>query len=348
MMQWRVVSLVVFASLGFADQISMKNGDRLTGSVIKSDGKDLVLKSDLAGQVTIPWDAVTAVNSTEQLHVGLKDGQVVVGTVTTLPDGAVQVATRDTGMVSTTRDKIDFLRSNAEQAEAERYLNPRIVDLWTGTLDLGYALSRGNSKTNTFTLSTTANRTTSRDKISAYFTQIYASSDTSGISQTTANAKRGGIAYNLNLTHRWFVFGLVDLENDQFQSLDLRFAPAGGIGYHIVNTERTQFDALIGGSLNREFFTSGRNRTSGEILLAEELTHKLNSVTSLHEKLSFFPNMSDTGEYRMNFDTTMVTAIRKWFSWQFTVSDRYLSNPAIGRKKNDFLFTTGLRLSFAK
>src|SRR6516164_2283648 len=116
MMQWRVVSLVVFASLGFADQISMKNGDRLTGSVIKSDGKDLVLKSDLAGQVTIPWDAVTAVNSTEQLHVGLKDGQVVVGTVTTLPDGAVQVATRDTGMVSTTRDKIDFLRSNAEQA----------------------------------------------------------------------------------------------------------------------------------------------------------------------------------------------------------------------------------------
>ncbi|MBV9397547.1 MAG: hypothetical protein JO062_06190 [Bryobacterales bacterium] len=45
---------------------------------------------------------------------------------------------------------------------------------------------------------------------------------------------------------------------------------------------------------------------------------------------------------------TVVTALRKWFGWQFTASDRYLSNPDVGRKKNDVLFATGLRLTFAK
>ena len=344
----RISLLTLFGWLAFADQVTMKNGDRLSGSIVKYDGKNLVIKSEFAGVATIPWDAVTGFSSTDPLNVGLKDGQVVVGLVTTTNEGAIQVATRDAGTVSTTRDKIDFVRSADEQTESERYLHPRLIDLWAGTLDLGYSLARGNAKTENFTLNSNAARVTSRDKISVYYTQIFASTDTSGVNLTTANAKRGGIAYNLDVRPRWFVFGLVDLENDEFQNLDLRFAPAGGIGYHIVKSETTQFDAMVGASLNREFFTSGLNRTSGEILLGEELNHKFNTITSLHERLAFFPNVSDSGNYRMNFDMTVATAIRKWLAWQFTVSDRYLSNPDDGRKKNDVLFATGLRLNFAK
>ena len=36
----------------FADQVTLKNGDRLTGTVVKSDGKTLVLHTDAAGDVT--------------------------------------------------------------------------------------------------------------------------------------------------------------------------------------------------------------------------------------------------------------------------------------------------------
>ena len=58
--------------------------------------------------------------------------------------------------------------------------------------------------------------------------------------------------------------------------------------------------------------------------------------------------MSDAGAYRANLDITAVTAVRRWFSWQVTVSDRFLSNPIGGRKKNDALISTGIRLTFAK
>jgi putative salt-induced outer membrane protein YdiY len=330
----------------------MKNGDRLSGTIEKYDGKDLIVKSEFAGEVKIPWDAVTAINATEPVSVGLKDGQVVVGTVTTVQDGGLQVATRDAGTVSTTRDRIEFVRSKAEQAaydaDVDHFRHPRLVDLWTGTLDLGYSLSRGNSDTDNFTLNSNATRATSRDKIGVYYTQIFARNKTNGLEQTTADAKRGGIAYSLDFTKRWFVFGAVDLENDRFQNLDLRFAPGGGIGYHVIKSDTTQFDVYGGASLNREFFTSGLNRTSGEILVGESLNHKFNNVTTLAEKLTFFPNLSYTGNYRMNFDMTVVTAIRKWFGWQFSVSDRYLSNPDDARKKNDVLFATGLRLTFAQ
>ena len=68
-------AFLLLAHIGFADQVTLKNGDRLSGSIQKNDGKHLTFKSELAGVVTIPWDAVTAVLA-PQLHIGLKDGKL--------------------------------------------------------------------------------------------------------------------------------------------------------------------------------------------------------------------------------------------------------------------------------
>jgi putative salt-induced outer membrane protein len=334
-----------------ADQVTLKNGDRLSGSILKYDGKNLMLKSDLAGEVAIPWENVTAVTSTQPLSITLKDGQRVVGIVTT--DGAkFQVATKETGNVTASRESVQAIRSVPEQTaydtEIDRYKNPRLIDLWTGTFDLGFAETHGNSDTKTFTLGSAAVRATSRDKITVNYTQIFSSSNASGTNLTTANAKRGGIAYDLNVTPKMFVFGLVNLENDQFQSLDLRFAPAGGLGYHAIKSENTILDLSLGASLNKEFFAGGVDHTYGEVLLGEELTHKFSKTISLHQTLTLYPNVSSVGNYRMNFDISAAAAIKKWMSFQLSASDRLLSNPLPGRKENDILFTTGLRFIFAK
>lgn len=344
--------LFLLPGILLADQVTLKNGDKISGTIAKYDGKNLLLKSELAGPVTIPWENVTAIMSAAPLNLVLKDGEVVVGTVTTAADGKIQIMTRDAGTVTAARDTIVTVRSKDEQAaydaDVDHSRNPRLVDLWTGLLDLSFAQAHGNAETKNFTLNSNATRATSRDKISVYYTQIFASTDTSGKELTTASAKRGGVAYNLNLDKHWFAFGSVDLENDPFQDLDLRFSPAGGGGAHFIKTERTQFDGMLGAALNREFFTTGLNRSSAEVLLGEEITRKLFANSTFHEKLVFYPNVSDSGNYRMNFDTSVSTAIRKWFSWQLSISDRYLSNPVPGLKKNDVLFTTGVRLSFTK
>lgn len=345
----RLLTLTLMVcSIGlFGDQITMKNGDRFSGAVIKLDGKNLVFKSDYAGNITVPWADVAAVSSTMPLSFTLQDGQLVVGQVTTA-DNKFVVQTRDAGTVTAARDSVQMVRSQAEQADADRFRNPRITDLWAGFLDFGYAAARGNSTNNNLNVGANATRATSRDKIEVYFTSLYASNKVSGKSVVTANAERGGISYNLNLSPRTFVFGSVDLESDQFQDLDLRFSPAGGFGYHAAKTTTTLFDIFGGAALNREFFSSGLNRTSGEGLVGEDLVYRLSSITSLHERLSFYPNITRTGEYRTNFDLSAATTLKKWLAWQVTASDRLLSDPLPGRKRNDLILTTGLRVTFAR
>jgi len=346
-----VFSSAVLCPSALADQIVLRNGDRLTGSIVKSDGKSLTLKSEFVGTVIIPVQAIDQIASDQPLHLVLKDGQTVVGTVTT-KEGKLEVKTAETGTVLLARESIETMRSKEAQAayqqEIDRLRNPRLLDLWSGSADVGLSLTRGNAETATFNLGMNAARTTPRDKISVYVTSLYAKNSTTGTSVTTANAKRGGIRYEMNLASRVFGFGTTDLESDEFQRLDLRVVLGGGVGWHAKKTERATVDFFGGGSLNKEYFSTGLNRTSGEALVGEEITYKLSSRTSLKEKTVFFPNMSETGEFRLNFDTSAVMALKTWLGWQITFSDRYLSDPVIGAKSNDVLLSTGLRLTFGK
>lgn len=361
----RICAVVLFcfaAAVAKADQITLKNGDRLSGTIVKTDGaaKALLIKTDLEGTVTVKWDGITGLTSTAPLYLTLKDGQTIVGVVTASAEGKLSVATKDTGQVTAISADVVAIRSGEEQkaydAELDRLRNPRLTDFWSGVLDTGLSLTRGNSSTITYNLSAKAARVTQRDKISVYTTAIYATDDSTPPERTTAHAIRGGVRGDLNVSDRVFGFGLTDFEYDQFQNLNLRNTIGGGFGYYLVKSKNTQFDLFGGATFLQEYFSvpldpadpTSTSRKSAEGLIGEELTTAFNKKMTLSQRFSYFPNITNTGEYRFIFDTTAATKLKNWLSWQTTFSDNFVSDPAPGKKTNDVLLSTGLRFSFGK
>ena len=115
-----VVALILFlglASAVFADQITLKNGDRLTGTVVKSDGKVLVLHTEFAGDVTLQFAAITQITTEKALHVALKNGQTVVGPITT-SDGNLEVAGKNGTPVEAPKDTVVAIRNDADELAA--------------------------------------------------------------------------------------------------------------------------------------------------------------------------------------------------------------------------------------
>jgi putative salt-induced outer membrane protein len=365
-----VFSLLVVCLLGVsarADQVVLKNGDRITGTIVKSDVTSddkikttvLVVKTEFAGEVSIQWDAVASIVSGEPLHLELKDGQTVVGTVTTNDGGKYDVTTKDTGEVVTPKDTIVAVRNDDEQkvhdAEIDRLRNPHLTDFWSGLVDTGLSVTRGNSATLSYNLAAKAVRQTTRDKISVYTTAIYATDDTTPPSRTTAHNILGGVRGDFNLSERVFVFGFTDFEYDEFQHLDLRNTLGGGAGYHVYKSANSTFDVFGGADYEQEYFSPNppdtllnTTRKTAEVVVGEEFDSKINKRTTFSEKLSLFPNVSDTGQYRMQFDASAATKLKSWLAWQVTFSDRYISNPLAGLKGNDLLLSTGLRVTFGK
>lgn len=334
----------------WADQVVLKNGDRVTGSIVKKDGNTLTIDSSHFGTITMPWDEVESVSADTPLNVVLPGDQTVRATLQTR-SGQIEVAAPDTPRNIAPAD-IVALRNDAEQAAYDRLLRPGLLDLWTVDGSLGFAGAKGNAETLTVTTPVNFARISNTSNTTAYFNSIRSSATIDGVSTQTASAVRGGWGYNRDITSKMFLNAFNDYEYDKFQSLDLRVVLGAGAGYHVWKGEKGWLDVVGGGAWNREAFSPDPDpsftRNSAEAYWGNNLGYKLNSRTSLTQGFRMFNNLSNSGEYRMNFDLGATTALTDWLNWNVALSDRYLSNPVPGRKSNDVLYSTGLGFSFGR
>jgi putative salt-induced outer membrane protein len=344
------IALILFVFLTlprllWSDQIVLQNGDRLTGTIRKSDSKSLIIKTEFAGEVTVLWPAIQQITSTQPLHVGSKNGQTVSGEVKAA-NGNIEVAAAGKAAVTISKDSVTFIRDDAEEAAYDKSLHPRFIQGWAGGANVSFALTRGNSETKNLALAFTADRKTANDHLGLYANSVLATDDAPGaVPPTTAQATQGGARYDRNFDARMFIFVGGDFQTDALQSLDLRSVFSGGLGVHAIKTERTTLDFLGGANYTRENYST-LQRDLIAITAGEELEHKIGAATVITEKLYAYPDLNDTGEYRATFNFGTVTKLNKWLGWQNAFGDIYVTNPPAGKKLNDVLLTTGLNVSF--
>jgi len=353
-----VTALLGFSTTLFADQVTLKNGDRLTGTVVKSDGKTLVLHTDAAGDVTLKYDSIQEIKTDEELHVSLKGGKSAVGPVTTT-DGKLQIATKTSGTVEARTEDVTLIRNDAEQQAYDKSLHPGLMHGWDGGINVGFSVARGNSQTENLALAFNAVHPTLHDKITLFASSINTTNDLATPS-TVASLSQGGLRYDRDLRPRVFVFGAADFMANALQFLDLRQVYSGGFGYHAIKSDRTILDFLGGLNYTHETYSNGtpvlgfpgvfesygKTNKFAALTLGEELSTKLGKSTVIAESLGFFPNLQQTGEYRFTFNFGTVTKLNKWLGWQNQFGDIYISNPPTASKNNDIIFTTGLNISF--
>lgn len=359
----RKVSVLIVAlpslllSALFADQVTLKNGDRLTGTVVKSDGKTLVLHTDAAGDVTIKFDSIQDIKTEQELHVSLKSGKTAVGPVTTTDD-KIEIATKTAGTVEAPKGDVTLIRNDAEQQAYEKSLHPGLMHGWNGGVNVGFSVARGNSETENLALAFNAVHPTLNDKITMYASSINTTNNLASPS-TVASLEQGGLRYDRNISEKIFWFASADYMANALQFLDLRQVYSGGFGYHAIKNDRTVLDFLGGLNYTHETYSNGPQIDSSgafvsygktnrflALTLGEEWDQKIGKSTALTQNVDFYPDVQQTGEYRFTFNFGTVTKLNKWLGWQNQFGDIYVSNPPTGAKKNDVLFTTGLNVSF--
>jgi hypothetical protein len=354
--------LLLLAIPALADQVVLKNGDRLTGSITKSDGKALVIKTDYAGDVTVKFDAIQSITSTGDLNVSL-GGKTVVGTVTTSGDNVV-VVTKTAEPVEAPKSSVTMMRSPAEEAAYEKSLHPGLLEGWNGGLNLGFAVTTGNSETENLNIAFNALRTGLHDKLTLYTNSIYAVNNNTSPSTTTANSIGGGARYDHDFTARTFGFVNGDFFSNSLQELTLRSTFGGGVGLHAIKDAATTFDLLLGVNYTHESYASfmvpvappttpptftdypAVSHSLAGLTLGDTFTHKFGKSTMLTQSWFLYPDLSDTGEVRSVFAAGTVTKLNKWLAWQNTFGDTYVTNPPPTKLRNDLQLATGVSFTF--
>ena len=351
------VAMLLVPVVVMADQIVLKNGDRVTGSIVSKDPESLKIKTLHFGEVTTKWEHVESITTDTPVSVVLPGGKTIKGLVATTADGRLEV-TAEGEAGSAPLAEVEALRDDAEQKAYERLLRPRILDLWTVNGSFSVAGATGNAKTFTFVVPFTAVRTTRNDKITGYFNLIRSSALVSGLTETTANAVRGGWAYNRNLHRRvfWTVFD--DYEFDRFQNLDLRVVVGSGFGVSVWQGESSRLELLGGLAWNRESFDPVRPqepfvRHAFEGFWGNNLLLRLSESASLTQSYRMFNTLKGSGGpqeggFRQNLDLTLNMKLARWLTWNAAITDRFLQKPVPGREKNDLVYATGLGFSISR
>jgi len=84
-----------FCSAAAADQITLVNGDVLTGTIEKAIAGKLTLKTEYAGSVEIDVSKIKKISSTAPVEIHLQDGEILKGQIKEMQDDKVIVERSD-------------------------------------------------------------------------------------------------------------------------------------------------------------------------------------------------------------------------------------------------------------
>ena len=364
-------ALIMHSSSSFADTVSLKNGDHLTGAVTQLIGGKITVHTEFAGDIVISFDKVSSVKLDKPVVLSLevppppgmktspKRLDIRKEEITAIDlSGDNYTVTTAAGTEPVPAAQLTTVRTAAAQTAYEASLHPGWLHDWTATANVSFALARGNSNTTTLGTGVTLIRPTPTDKTSLYYTEIYTHDGLADA--TTANNTAAGARYDHNLNPRLFAFGTGDFFTDALQELDLRTVVGGGFGYHLYNKPKQQFDALGGLVWTHESYspvppiapatvaTPAEVNSFAALDLGEAYNLKFGANSVITEQAYIFPDLNDTSQFRSTVNLGVSTKLKSFLSWQTTIADVYVTNPPAGTKDNDFILTSGLGFTFTR
>ncbi len=236
------------------------------------------------------------------------------------------------------------------QAPVPNLVTPSDDGEWRAALGAAFSNSSGNTQASSLTLNGEAIRATLYDRWRLYGTGLYAKN--TGV--TSGNQMRLGTRYDRNLNEVVFSFAGLEAERDGIAGLRRRLSPSVGLGYKLVNTPQNIFNLIGGLEYSDERYRSirplgrkvGNGRSYASLILGEESSHKLTDTLSLRQDFTIFPNLTDRGDYRSQFNAGLALSMTRALALNVGFTLRHNTDVAPGLEHTDSLLTTGVSVKF--
>jgi putative salt-induced outer membrane protein YdiY len=228
-------ALLWLVEAALADEAIMRNGDRLTGTLLRMVSGHLIWRSPYAGEISLAWPDIATLRTDEPVQILLDDETVLNGLILTAGTGRVRI--RAPGLGAT--EPIELARIT--------YINPppEVIGQGvtvSGVVNLGFTGTQGNSETMQLHGDF---ESVFKGKTTRYTIGGEINHESESGRNTVANWQ-AYTKYDAFLTPKWYLFANLGVERDRFKDLNLRTNLGPGSGYYVWKSERRNF-SLEGG-----------------------------------------------------------------------------------------------------
>jgi putative salt-induced outer membrane protein YdiY len=371
-----VIMASFLATHAFADLIELDNGDRISGTVVRISGGEVVLATEYAGELRIDFTRVSDITTEQPGRITLTNGNIVTGQIESISEDHLVINSEVFQMIEVPRSLFKGLNEEPPPvAESEELIETREIleqtetnlkeaqvtieekenaiekltsgsSLWDGTVSLGTKIERGNTDESDFSADVTATRKVPREEL--YFRLHYDYGEKEG--ETDTEEAYGTAKLKVFQTDRRYLFGVFFTEYDKFKDLENRTSFYVGPGYLFIDKEKTRLLGEIGVGIVSEFTkteTGTERNFDGSLWLHAEWIQQLHEKVDLTTAVTLFPTIGDFEDFRVRLESSLRSPLRdRWFL-KLSLLDEYDNKPeGVDIERNDLSLITSLEYNF--
>lgn len=344
------------------DVVVFKNGDQLTGTLVRGAADTVIFKSDVVGEVTISMNKVKELRSSSNFAI-LKKGEKITRTSKqtgsiTFSDSNVTIAHPNAAPETVATKDLAYIidKSTFDKEVVE---NPGIWYGWKGVITGGATIIQSTQTARNYAVGVTLSRAIptvaylpARTRTTFDMLETYGKLTQPTIPQTTPPTPDSVAKTNIfhaDAEHdKYFsprVYALADLAYDHnySQGLNLQQIYGGGLGTTIIQDALQQFD--VKGDVHYEMQKFQPPTVSQNLIgstFSETYKRNLPAKMLLTESGTYIQSWNNFKAYSAVGNVGLALPVYKRFSLSVNALDNYLNNPAAGYKKNSFQFITGV------
>jgi Protein of unknown function, DUF481 len=274
---------------GRTDVVTLANGDRITGEIVRLERGRLEFKTDDAGTLYLEWDKLSRLVTTRLVEVLTTDGRRFLGSLGPAAAQSITVVTAE--------------KEVSLQMSEVTLITPIGTSFWRqldGSIDAGFSYTKSSGVAQLNVNSDTVYRkVASRARLTASLTQTK-KDDESG-RDDRAFVEMSYLRYPWQ---RWFILTAGRFETNESLGLTLRSQIGASAGPRLVNSNRAQLVLGAGLAVNNEQGVDVEPTQNVEALFTFQTAFYTydRPKTNVDVSFQYYPSLSNTGRQRVQLD----------------------------------------------
>lgn len=327
------VILLFICNFSWADEIFLKNGDRISGKILNMKDSKLFISTSYSGEISITWQEVLSLKTDEEISVLLNDDTLIYGNTQGTENGVMRLST------SKIAERVSFSLVDVKAINPDPPVEEPAVKM-KARLNYGITSTRGNTEKDTqhfdgeFVARTDINRYTAGGELNK--------SEDRG--NRTENNSLAYLKYDHFLSKKWFLYGNAQFEKDKFKDLKLRSLAGIGSGYQFLETPHTNLSLEAGiNYVNEDYETTLDESYSSSRWSINYDRYFLGKAFQLFHFHEGFVSIEDTDDLFIKSRTGIRIPMFKSINATLQYNLDWDKSPPAGREKSDktLMFTLG-------
>lgn len=322
-------AILCLAGAAGGDEIKLKNGDRISGTVTGLNGGKLAVDTPVAGSIKIDWAQVASITTEGKHKVRMATGEEVEGKLSG-QDGKLKVASEGAAApVEVEWAKVTHLNKPPTQ--------------WHGSLGLSARATDGNTHTTSGLATADLVRATEVDEF--VIRGIYRYGERSGELQER-NAYGLG-KYSYRFTERLYGFISAEFLSDEFKDLKLQTVLSIGLGVEVLKESFADFSVEAGAAYidnNFDEVQEDEGHAGARISAKARVDLVLGFVVK--DVFTIYPNFEESQDFQIRNELTLTNTLGGGWSIIGGVITEYDREPSLGTVRHDDTYFMGLGYTF--